>query len=250
MKRLIKDMKPARALAEVVVIIVGVLTALWVDEWREERDERVLEAQYLQGLATDVGQDLARMDVLDAQILNRISGATRLLLELGEDASFGGGGSGSTFPDRSGDEAKRRAGELSLAQAMSLAGRVFLLDTSSPTFDELRSTGHLQLIQDAELKRSISEYYRAVEASHHVDGHQELVVWTEYHGLLSDHGIVAFRSNIPETDLLAQLHRIPNLGAMVQRVRSVFLVQDIYSYPLRAEAEALLEALERDLARR
>ena len=248
MKRLIKDMKPARALAELVVIIVGVLTALWVDEWREERDERVLEAQYLQGLATDVGQDLARMDVLDASILNRISGATRLLLELGEDASYGLGS--STFPDRSGDEANRRAGELSLAHAMSLAGRVFLLDTSSPTFDELRSTGHLQLIQDAELKRSISEYYRAVEASHGVDGHQELVVWTEYHGLLSDHGIVAFRSNIPEADLLAQLHRIPNLGAMVRRVRSVFLVQDLLSYPLRAEAEALLEALEKEMAGR
>ena len=218
-----------RALAELVVIIVGVLTALGVDEWREERGERVLEAQYLQGLATDVRQDMARMDVLDVQILNRISGATRLLQELGEDASFRG--SGSTFPDRSGDEARRRAGELNLFEAISLAGRVFLLDTSSPTFDELRSTGHLQLIQDAELKRSISEYYRAVESSHHVDGHQELVVWTEYHGLLSDHGIAAFDTNTPEADLRAQLQRIPNLGAMVRRVRSVFLVQDIYSYP-------------------
>ena len=75
MKHFIKDLKPARALAELVVIIVGVLTALGVDEWREVRGERVLEAQYLQGLATDVRQDLARMDVLDVQILNRISGA-------------------------------------------------------------------------------------------------------------------------------------------------------------------------------
>ena len=248
MKHFIKDLKPARALAELVVIIVGVLTALGVDEWREERGQRVLEAQYLQGLATDVRQDMARMDILDVQILNRISGATRLLQELGEDASFRA--TGSTFPDRSGDEARQRAGELNLFQALSLAGRVFPLDTSSPTFDELRSTGHLQLIQDAELKRSISEYYRAVESSHHVDGHQELVVWTEYHGLLSDHGIAAFDTNTPEADLLAQLQRIPNLGAMVRRVRSAFLVQDIYSYPLRAEAEALLRALEKEVAGR
>lgn len=248
MKHFIKDLKPARALAELVVIIVGVLTALGVDEWREERGQRVLEAQYLQGLATDVRQDMARMDVLDVQILNRISGATRLLQELGEDASFRA--TGSTFPDRSGDEARRRAGELNLFQAVSLAGRVFPLDTSSPTFDELRSTGHLQLIQDTELKRSISEYYRAVESSHHVDGHQELVVWTEYHGLLSDHGIAVFDTNPPEADLLAQLRRIPNLVAMVRRVRSAFLVQDIYSYPLRAQAEALLRALEMEVAGR
>ena len=67
---LIKDLKPVRASAELVVIIVGVLTALWVDEWREERDDRALETQYLQGLATDVRQDLTRLDVLDAQILN------------------------------------------------------------------------------------------------------------------------------------------------------------------------------------
>ncbi len=248
MKRLIKDLKPVRASAELVIIIVGVLTALWVDEWREERDDRALETQYLQGLATDVRQDLTRLDFLDDQILNRISGATRLLRELGEDESFVG--TWGPYPDRSGDEVRRRAGEQTLSEAMSWAGRVRALDTSSPTFDELSSTGHHQLLQDAELKRSVSEYYRAVEASHQADGHQELVVWTEYHGLLSDHGIVAFNSPTPEADLLAQLRRVPNLGAMVRRVRSVFLVQDLLSYPLRAQAEALLQALEKEMAGR
>jgi hypothetical protein len=249
MAKLFSSFNATRALGEVGVIVLGVLIALGVDQWRERRQEDSLELQYLRNLTTDVQQDLARIDVLEGRTWNRVVGATRLLDELGEDSSMG-----ENQPElggRSLDELRAAVADMTLATAVSQAGRVFILDTSSPTFDELRSTGHLRLIRNAELKRSIAEYYRAVEGSHFVDGHQQLVVWTEYQGLLTDNGIAVFDTRTSEdVDLSTRLRRIPNIATMVRRVRSIFGVQATYTYPLRVQAAELLAAIDTEIATR
>ena len=51
-----------RLAAEFVVIIVGVLTALWVDELRQARADHSVELAYIEGLTTDLRADLAEID--------------------------------------------------------------------------------------------------------------------------------------------------------------------------------------------
>ncbi len=47
-------MKPARSVAEVLLIAVGVLLGLSADAWLESRGERRLEAYYLEALGTEI----------------------------------------------------------------------------------------------------------------------------------------------------------------------------------------------------
>lgn len=43
-----------RLLAELIVVAVGVMVALAVDNWNEVRKERIVEREYLAGIAADL----------------------------------------------------------------------------------------------------------------------------------------------------------------------------------------------------
>ena len=53
-------------LGEFVVIVFGVLIALWVDELREASDNAALEIEYLESFVTDLEADLAQFDETEA----------------------------------------------------------------------------------------------------------------------------------------------------------------------------------------
>ena len=53
-------------LGEFVVIVVGVLLALWVDQLREARVNAGLEVEYLRSLVVDIDADLAQFDETEA----------------------------------------------------------------------------------------------------------------------------------------------------------------------------------------
>jgi hypothetical protein len=48
-------------LGEFIVIVVGILMALWVDELREARYKAALEIEYLASIVTDLEADLLRL---------------------------------------------------------------------------------------------------------------------------------------------------------------------------------------------
>jgi hypothetical protein len=63
-----------RLAAELLVIAAGVLVALGVGRWAQERENRVLEAEYLERLLADVRRDMGEL----AFILER----TRMTAEM------------------------------------------------------------------------------------------------------------------------------------------------------------------------
>lgn len=56
----------SRLAAECFVIVIGVLVALGVDNWANERADRVLEQDYLQRLLDDVRYDMGEFAFLDS----------------------------------------------------------------------------------------------------------------------------------------------------------------------------------------
>ncbi|HZL94407.1 MAG TPA: hypothetical protein VFB99_12205, partial [Vicinamibacterales bacterium] len=66
-------------LGEFVVIVVGVLMALWVDELREARDNAELEVEYLQSLVIDLDTDLAQFDQSEAWMRRSEAAAATVL---------------------------------------------------------------------------------------------------------------------------------------------------------------------------
>lgn len=131
-------------LGETLIVVVGVLIALAVDNWREsQRDDRT-EAQYLSSLVVDIDNDLAELERAGAQA-ELIEASARTVLE-----ALDGG-----EPSLPGD---------SLAYAVEYAGFLYFPAYFPYTFDELVSTGNLRIIHDSELRRELAAYYNLIES--------------------------------------------------------------------------------------
>jgi len=130
-------------LGEFVVIVVGVLMALWVDELREARVNAQLEVAYLESLVTDLDADLARFDETEAW-MRRQEAAAATVLALYQ---------GSPPTDNVAD----------LVAAVETAGWQYSPSITRNTIDDLRSTGNFRLIRNPALRRAIAAYYATVE---------------------------------------------------------------------------------------
>jgi hypothetical protein len=130
-------------LGEFVVIVAGVLLALWVDELREAHVNAELEVQYLGSLMTDLDADLVQFDSTEAW-MRRSEAAAATVLALYE----------GTPPTES---------TADLVAAVETAGWQYSPSVTRNTIDDLRSTGNLRLIRDPTLRRAIAAYYATVE---------------------------------------------------------------------------------------
>jgi len=127
-----------RVSAEVLVIVVGVLLALWAEAWRESREEHRLAHSYLQRLRADVHLDrdrFARIRFLHEQYREAANELLRILNDESE------------------------ADPIEAAYLLARAGYLAPDNTVTSTYEDLVSSGRLFLIQDEVLRASIQSYY-------------------------------------------------------------------------------------------
>ncbi|MDX1406415.1 MAG: hypothetical protein R3192_17925 [Woeseiaceae bacterium] len=147
-------------LGEFVVIVVGVLMALWVDELREARSNAELEVEYLESLVTDLHADLAQFDETEAWMRrSEAAAATVLALYRGSP------------PTENVDD---------LVAAVETAGWQHWPSITRNTIDDLRSTGNLRLIRDPALRRAIAAYYTTVENVSIPSANMRDRIWAQY----------------------------------------------------------------------
>ena len=128
---------------EFVVIVVGVLAALAVDQWRSERDDRKTEVEYITRLRIDVEADIENFYRFE-RILEAKAQFLQSLLDDTIDSVFA-------------DDTR------GLMEAKVYSSYRALPDSVSTTFDELQSTGRLALIQDLAQRDALSKYYSGFE---------------------------------------------------------------------------------------
>ncbi len=133
-----------RPVAEIFIIVVGVLIALGVDSWNDNRIDRVLEAQYLERLREDVrvNADIFGGAIEPEEAFNLKSAR---LKELGEMAG------------------QPHDARLDLDYLKTLLPESAVLGWALPeyrtgTFEELKSTGNLGLIRDLDLRTALNDY--------------------------------------------------------------------------------------------
>jgi hypothetical protein len=133
-----------RALGEFVIIVLGVLVALAVDQWRNSLDDRGRETAYLHALEESLLFDSTE---LSKNIESHARGLTnaRYVLPFLED------------PDRPlGDTAV-------FLGAAFRASRWDVPFLQTDTYEDLISTGNLHLIRSAALRAEILSYYRETQ---------------------------------------------------------------------------------------
>jgi len=139
-----------RVLGELMVIVVGVLIALWVDNANSERQARGLETAHLSGILFDLRQDSAtlqsRLDVASRglEVADR-------LMKLRE----------SSTPTPPAD---------SLAEWFFRAAFVDNFEVLDHTYREILGAGGLSALSDDELRRAVSGYYASIESAEFFTG--------------------------------------------------------------------------------
>ena len=153
-----------RWIGEFVVIVLGILAALAVDSWSEERNNRILEQEYLARIKQDLEWDLAEIEeTIEASILQGRS-ATTLLYELNDPLA-------DHVPRFRSDRLAAidftvpasEEFEVPLKRLVWLVARTRSFDPRRSTFDELLATGRIVVIDDRELRVSIIDHYAMTE---------------------------------------------------------------------------------------
>lgn len=149
-----------RLLAEFAIIVLGVLVALGVDDWRSRRAEMVRESYFLEGLSGDLRADLADFEAAGANAQMRSAAALFILDQLGgpmpEDTAILpiGNSRPSPFAPDSLAPVPR-----DLTDALQRVASVANFDFARATYEELLSTGELAVIRSDSLRRGVSAYY-------------------------------------------------------------------------------------------
>ncbi len=159
------------AIGEIVLVVVGILIALQLDNWNENSKNATKEKEYLYGLQEDLGKQLSLFD--DRAVFYD------QLIETGE----------SVLTDYTQTE--------KLFQIDSINKKLsFLLYTNSypevnRTFNELNTTGHINLIREKNLKSDIITYYLNSESTaRKINGNVENVNYNQIFPILKSAIIV------------------------------------------------------------
>lgn len=130
------------AVGELLIVTLGVLIALAVDGWNDERLERAEERDVVARLIADIDGDLRRFDVQLKAMDRKEQSLQRLRTALGT----GGPVSAAEF----------------LADIVSGANFGWSQMTANrATFDGLLESGQLALIDDPDMRALVAEYYRS-----------------------------------------------------------------------------------------
>lgn len=131
-------------LVELLVVIVGILLALQVDQWADGREHRTSERTYLSRLKEDLLIERARIDDAQGYAINRLA-AVMLLERFAQD------------PSSKIEDAKRVPWAIETASWRSFP-RI-----NNFVYGELQSSGRMSLIRSVTLRRALAEHYAQIQ---------------------------------------------------------------------------------------
>lgn len=129
------------ALIEVVIVIVGILVALEVSNWNDDRLDRKRAAHFLQRIHGDLLTDRRNIDTTLA-FWAKVADYGEVAIAAGETGRPADGPAWKTV------------------LAWYQASQTMPYTTTDTTFEEMRSSGELTLIADEDLRTSLAEFYR------------------------------------------------------------------------------------------
>ena len=136
----------AYAIGEMLLVIVGILIALQIDNWNTDRQEQELLDGYLQSIARNMQEDAAKLDALREARESTIDGSVRAINFLVQNRN-------RTF----------EVGEVFFAvNVMNKAGQLLSFHPNTSGFEALKTSGVLARMQGRDIERLLYEYYDAV----------------------------------------------------------------------------------------
>jgi hypothetical protein len=128
------------AVGEIVLVVIGILIALSINNWNENAKNKRIEISYLIRIFKDLENDLLEFEKTK-EIAQQRNDRVIFLQHAIEDVDL---------VYKSSDY---------FVNSIVIAGYTYRPSISNHSFDELKSSGRLALIQNEELRVSIAKYY-------------------------------------------------------------------------------------------
>jgi len=128
------------AIGEIILVVIGILIALSINNWNEGQNERDKESQYLERLQEDISSDLQQYN-LNINFYKQVFDFGNLALAFAD---------GETLNDTS---------NWKLLVAFFHASQIWPIIPTTSTYEELKSSGELSLIQSLDLRNNLSYYH-------------------------------------------------------------------------------------------
>ena len=130
--------------AEIAVVVVGVLIALALNAWWQAQQAAAGEENYLVLISRDLGQMEANLDELLAFEKRQLQDGLTAYRFL-------------SLPDRSSEQKE------AISRSLTVLASRRTMNLTNATYEDLISTGNLQLIRNLELRSQIVEFYEEAE---------------------------------------------------------------------------------------
>lgn len=128
---------------ETLVIVIGVLIALGLDDYWTERQEKSLEIEYLNRIQSDLRSDIAFVELWNERLATKLDAIEAIAPVV----------RGRVPPP---EDLESFLVNVSLGGIMGAASGDY---TARTTYEDLQSTGNMRLIRDANLRRDIALYH-------------------------------------------------------------------------------------------
>ena len=129
------------AIGEIVLVVVGILIALAINNWNEQKKNDEAESEYYCRILQDLELDKQKINEIIATYDNRIRVSKEILLEL--------------------DSGKNDKNFLLNKFLIAFRGEAFV--PRNVTFQDMVSSGNIRLIKDSEIKNSLIQFYSELE---------------------------------------------------------------------------------------
>lgn len=167
---MVRSIDWGRLAAEFGVIVIGVLAALAVDDWRQGRDDRATERYILQGILSDLERDRDDIESAVNTAMVRASAADRLLSLIDHPAA--GVIELTPWTSDPGMMDQQQAFNLALERypasslSVGVAYRMLVatssmqrVNVSAATYTEASASGQMDTVQDTDLRAELAQYY-------------------------------------------------------------------------------------------
>jgi len=162
-KHLINEGKTTKylkyAIGEIVLVVIGILIALQINNWNEERKNKSQEQNYLIALHEDLMSDSINVQTVRRSIQSHID-AAELLIQFIDTG---------TIEDT-----------LAMKKAIIQAGYLYFFTPTLSTYNDLVNSGNLGIISDKTLKDMMDNYVSWLNQMASREEFSKDLVWTSY----------------------------------------------------------------------
>ena len=142
------------AIGEIILVVIGILIALQINNWNEDRKLQKLEKSYYESIFSDLKLDSLEYQRKKYNAERNIKQLNNVIHFIDNDYKIE-----NIKIDTLRGDGKIYVDTLALILSTSIAGFVQFPQTYENTISDLRSTGNIKLLKNEKLKNKLIDYY-------------------------------------------------------------------------------------------